>query len=537
MIDATPLLRLSAARRRRQWAAEDPAAIQERVLQRLLRRGASTLFGRRHGFAELGGVADYQKAVPLRRYEDLWREYWEPAFPRLAGRSWPGPIPYLALSSGTSTGTTKYIPVSREMIAANRRAALDLLVHHLENRPGSRVLAGRSFMLGGSTALKVEAPGVRSGDLSGIAAVEIPFWARSRCFPSPEDALIADWERKIERLAPLSLEADIRSISGTPSWLLIFFDKLAGLRADRSRRLADHYPDLELLAHGGVNFAPYRRAFEERLDGSHAELREVYAASEGFIAIADRGPGDGLRLILDNGLFYEFVPVEVLGEAAPARHWIATAETGVNYALVVTSCAGLWSYVLGDTVRLVDRSPPRLLVTGRISYSLSAFGEHLIAEEIEGAVAAAAAAIGDSIADFSVAPVYPEKEGERGGHLFLVEFAGETPGEAALSVFADRLDRALSAANADYAAHRAGDYGMLAPRLRILPKGGFQAWMKSRGKLGGQHKVPRVITDPDLLRELLEFIDPGRSGASDETRMPPRLSPSPSPPEGGRGPG
>jgi len=510
MLDATPLLRLYAGHRAKALAAERPAEAQEAELRRLLSRAAATPFGQRHAFARLGSVADFQRATPLRRYEDFWREYWQAAFPLLGGLSWPGAIPYLAVTSGTSTGKTKYIPVSREMLAANRRAVLDMFTHHLANRPQSRVLGGRNFMLGGSTALTREAPGVMSGDLSGIAAKEVPLWARPRYFPPLKEALAADWEAKIARLAPLSLATDIRTVSGTPSWLLIFFDKLAALRPELPRRLASYYPNLELLVHGGVNFAPYRRRFEALLAGGHAELREIYAASEGFIAVADRGTGEGLRLILDNGLFYEFVPLEELAGPAPVRHWIADAETNVNYALVLSSCAGLWAYVLGDTVRLVERTPPRILITGRTSYALSAFGEHLIDEEIEEAVARAAAAIGASVGDYAVAPLYPEQEGERGGHLFVVEFADTVPEDAALRHFVERLDTALAAANADYWAHRSGGYGMRAPAIRAVAPGGFARWMKSRGRLGGQHKVPRIVNDAALFKELLAFLDKER---------------------------
>ncbi|MBX6321265.1 MAG: GH3 auxin-responsive promoter family protein [Rhodospirillaceae bacterium] len=507
MLDTTPLLRLYATRRRRHLAMQAPAPTQERQLAALLRRAAGTVFGRRHGFARLRGVADFQAAVPLRRYEDFWHEFWAPAFPVLEDVSWPGRIPYFAVTSGTTSGKTKHIPVSHAMVAANRRGALDVLTYHLANRPCSHVLAGRSFMLGGSTALTKLAPGVLSGDLSGIAADRVPFWARPRFFPPRQIALIADWDRKIATLAPLSLAADIRAIGGTPSWLLLFFEALAALRPEAPPRLASWYPRLELLIHGGVNFAPYRRRFEALLEGSRAELREVYPASEGFVAIADRGPDDGLRLILDNGLFYEFVPVGELDAAAPTRHWIATAETGVDYALVLSSCAGLWAYVLGDTVRLVERAPPRLVVTGRTAYMLSAFGEHLIAEEIEDAVAAAAESIGCTVNDYVAAPLYPEPGGARGGHLFVVELAERVPGAEETARFAAVLDRTLAAANDDYAAHRAGGFGMDPPAVRPVPAGTFAAWMRTQGRLGGQHKVPRVLNDPARLRELLAFLD------------------------------
>lgn len=504
-MDATPLLRLYARYRLRRLAAQDPARVQQRELLKLVKKARQTRFGADHRFARIKGVADYQRRVPLRRYEDFWNDYWKRDFPRLTDCSWRGTIPYFAVTSGTTTGVTKYIPCSKEMIRSDTRAALDLLVHHANNRPRSRVLAGKSFMLGGSTDLKQEAPGILSGDLSGIAAAEIPWWARPRSFPPRELALIADWEEKIDRLAPLSLEEDIRSIGGTPSWLLIFFDKLAELRPGSEPRLADFYPRLELLVHGGVNFTPYRRRFEELLAGGHAEMREVYPASEGFIAVADHGYADGLRLVLDAGLFYEFVPVDELDRPEPTRHWLANVETGVNYAVVLSTCAGLWSYLLGDTVRFVDLRPPRILVTGRTTYSLSAFGEHLIGEEIEDAVTAAAEAIGATVTDYSVGALYPETRGGRGGHLYVVEFSRIVAEPARLDAFASALDARLCAENEDYRVHRAGGFGLNPPKIQQTRPGMFAAWMKGRGKLGGQHKVPRVITDPELFEELKAF--------------------------------
>lgn len=509
MLDATPILRFYAGRRRRQLGREDPVRQQEAELLRLLRVAGNTRFGRDHGFAAIDSVAAFQARVPLRRYEDFWRDYWEPDFPRLTDCTWPGTLPYFALTSGTTTGVTKYIPCSQEMNAANVRAAADILVHHLTARPDSRLLAGRNFVLGGSTDLRVLAPGVLAGDLSGIAAKVTPWWARLRYFPPRDLETIADWEVKIERLAAASLEADIRSISGTPSWMLLFFDKLAELRPDLEHRLASFYPDLELVIHGAVNFAPYRKIFGELLAGSHAETREVYAASEGFIGVADRGDGEGLRLITDNGLFFEFVPLEELEAEAPTRHWLKDVELGVNYALVVSSCAGLWSYVVGDTLRFIERNPPRILITGRTSYTLSAFGEHLIDEEIEAAVAAAAEAIGAAVVDYSVGALVPERSGELGQHLYIVEFAGGLPDEVALETFAHTLDTDLSATNEDYEAHRAGGYGLEAPRIHAVPPGRFAAWMKRRGQLGGQHKVPRIITDAELFGNLRSFMESG----------------------------
>ena len=510
MIDATPLLRQYARWRLRRLAAEHPPEAQQHQLRTLLRLAADTRFGKAHGFDRITTIEDFQARVPLRRYEDFWKDWWQPSFPTVTNATWPGTIPYYAATSGTTTGATKYIPVSRQMMAANRSAALDILVHHVAARPASRILAGRNFMLGGSTDLVRQAPGVFSGDLSGIAAANVPRWARPRYFPPPELALIADWDEKTSRLAEASLRADIRSLSGTPSWVLPFFARLAARRPDLPPRSTSWYPNLELFVHGGINFAPYRAQFQEIFAGSRVEMREVYPASEGFIAIADRTYGEGLRLILDNGLFLEFVPAEQIDSPNPTRHWIGAVETGINYAVIVTNNAGLWAYVLGDTVRFVSTTPPRVLITGRLSYMLSAFGEHLIGEEIEAAIQQAAQAVGTRIAEHTVAPVYPARPEQAGRHHFVVEPSTDAP-DTDWSRFAATLDRALAQENADYAAHRVG---MRAPIVTIVRPGTFAEWMRRRGKAGGQNKVPRVINDLDLFRDLLGFVTSAQSIAA-----------------------
>jgi hypothetical protein len=392
------------------------------------------------------------------------------------------------------------------MLRSNTKAGLDLLVHHVTNRPDSKLMGGKSFMLGGSTDLSSPAPEIFLGDLSGIAVKTLPWWARQRYFPPAELALLKNWEEKINTLATLSLNEDIRMISGVPAWMLIFFDKLQELRP-QAENIAQIYRNLEMVVHGGVNFSPYVDRFKDLLGSSSAELREVYPASEGFLAIADRGYGDGLRMNLDTGLFFEFVPLEELNSAQPTRHWIANVEPGVNYAVVMTTCAGLWSYIIGDTVRFVDTTVPRVLVTGRTSYYLSAFGEHLIAEEIEDGVVTAAHAIGAELSDFTVGPIFPEKAGELGGHLFIVEFAGQAPDETQLACFQSALDKRLSERNEDYEAHRSQGFGLRPPTIVPVPPGCFAAWMKSRGKLGGQNKVPRIITNSEMLRELVDFTN------------------------------
>ena len=511
MHDATWLLRLYARQRLRRLAHMDPKRAQRRTLSSLIRKARRTQFGRDHGFSADWSLDDFRSRVPLRDYDAFWEAYWREPFPRLTDCTWPGPVPWFAVSSGTTTGATKYIPVSREMRRSNVRAGAELMVHHVANRPESRLLGGRVFMLGGSTGLVRRAPGVSSGDLSGIAAAEMPGWARLRYFPPRDLESIADWEEKIDRFAERSLDEEISAIAGTPSWLLIFFERLAGIAGSRSGRIADIWPRLEMLSHGGVAWAPYRDRFAALLEGSGAETREVYPASEGFFAIADRGDGEGLRLLLDTGIFYEFIPLDGLDSAEPDCRWIGDAEPGVNYALAVTTCAGLWRYLVGDTVTLVGRDPPRVLVTGRTSYMLSAFGEHIIGAEVERAVAEAARAIGATVTDFSAGSLFPEEAGQRGGHLYIVEFGAEPrgsgPDAGRQARFAETLDAALCRLNDDYDAHRAGGYGLDAARVSLMPPGGFAAWMKSRGRLGGQNKVPRIVNDRELFAALQAFAE------------------------------
>jgi len=500
--DATPLLRRYARYRLAQLARQDSVAVQERQLLRLVERARNTRFGQDHDFTSVRSVGDFQDRVRLRRYEDMWQNYWQASFPRLTDCTWPGTIPFFALSSGTTSGATKYIPCSIEMNRTNGWAAIDVLVHHIANRPQSRVVAGKSFMLGGSTDLTELAPGIRAGDLSGIAASLLPWWAQRYSFPPSELALIADWEEKVENLARACQHQDVRAVGGTPSWLLIFFERLFASRAESPTRLHDVFPNLEVLVHGGVNFTPYQHQFTELLRGSSAELREVYPASEGFFAIADRSSGTGLRLIVDNGLFYEFVRPDELSHEDPTRYWLADVQAGVDYALVVSSCAGLWAYVVGDTVRFVDLHPPRLLITGRLSYFLSAFGEHLAGDEIEAAISQAAETIGTNVADFAVGAVFPDANDSRGGHSFIVEFNAPAPGSQQIEAFARGLDAALSSRNDDYRAHRSGGFGLRPPEVIAVQRGTFAAWMKQRGQLGGQHKVPRVINDQSLFDNL-----------------------------------
>jgi hypothetical protein len=489
---------LTYSRRRvRELEHADPVDLQERTLRDLIRAASNTRFGRDHHFAAIGTVADYQSAVPLRTYEEFWESYLKDLYPTFDNLAWPGRIPFLATTSGTTSGSSKYIPVTRAMIASNRKAAQTMIAQHLASTPDSRLFQGKLFMLGGSTALDHPAPGVGQGDLSAITAQTISPLLRPYSFPPIDLALDPVWDRKLTAMAESSLNEPITLVSGVTSVLLSLFQRLLDLSGKAT--VAEVWPNLEVVVHGGVKFDPYRESTTRFLGDPSIRVQESYPCSEGFVAFGDQETGL-LRLVFDHGIFYEFVPMEELGSERPTRHWLGNAEVGVNYAIVVSTCAGLWSHVIGDTIRFERIIPPLLSFTGRTRYTLSPFGEHLISEEIEGAIARAAAATGASVKDWHVGPVF---EGSGGYHRYVVEFLREIDD---LEAFRKALDEELRRENEHYAWFRAEGGGMPAPAIIVAEPGGFDDWMRSMGKLGGQHKVPRIDSSGRLTEELVAFL-------------------------------
>jgi hypothetical protein len=490
------------------------AKIQQQTLLRLVHYARRTRFGIDHDFDGIRTVADYQRRVPLRSYESFWTDYWRDPFPYLADVTWPGPVPYFALSSGTTSGATKYIPLTRQMLASNQKAALTTLSLFLAAHPGTPLFTGRLFFLGGSTDLRdlsaAEAQPlpndhgsvILAGDLSGITVREASPLLRPFTFPPEKLALLNDWDEKMRLLAETAVHLPITMLSGIPSWLLLLFDRLK--QQTGREHIADIWPGLRLLIHGGTKFEPYRDLFRRIIGSPAVHFLETYPASEGFIATED--PRHGLlRLIPDHNIFFEFVPVEDLEAKHPARRTVADLETGVQYAIILTTCAGLWSYVLGDTVCFERRDPPLLRFSGRTRYFLSAFGEHVISEEAEAAIAAAANATGTAVLDFHVGPLFPATPDRPGQHRWFVEFA-ETICPEGLARFAQELDAALGQLNEDYRAHRAGDLAMSEPEVCPVPRGGFAAWMRWRGQLGGQNKVPRMDNSGQITEQLARFF-------------------------------
>jgi GH3 auxin-responsive promoter len=482
----------------------DVPAVQSQTLLNLIHKARDTRFGRSHRFEQIRTIEEYQQAVPVRDYEAFWRDYWQPVFPRLEGASWPDPIPYYALSSGTTSGTTKYLPISREMLASNRKAAFTTVALFRHAAPQARMFTGRFFFLGGNTELRREPNGSRSGDLSAISAIEINPVTRPYTFPPRELSGIADWTIKVRRLAEESAKLPITAISGVPAWLQSLFRHVKEIT--RKRRVADVWPMLRLVVHGGTKFDAYRAEFREEL-GPDAHFVEVYPASEGFVATEDPRY-KALRVVPDHDIFFEFVPMtEFEGEKPkidrPVRHALANVETGIEYAVAVTTCAGLWSYLIGDTVTFIQRHPPLIRFTGRTKYYLSAFGEHLIEDEITRAVAAAAEATGARTAEWHVGPVFPTDPTKPGHHRYLIEF--HQPPED-LDRFTVVLDATLRRINEDYDAHRHGDLSMLRPEVLAVKPDGFERWMLAHGKRPPQHKVPKMDNGGEQTRAITNWL-------------------------------
>jgi hypothetical protein len=500
------------SRRRRQleriW--RDPAAVQERALRRLVATARDTEVGLAHGFRSIRSIAEYQSRVPVRDYAQH-RPWLERAAAGDEAVTWPGRCRDWVKTSGTTSGD-KLIPVTPEALVGHRQGGWDALLRAAELVGGEPLMGGPMLFLGGGTVLRPLGPGSRVGDLSGLVASRLSWGFRGRYSPGAALAGIADWEERLAAIAALAATQDLSLLSGMPSWLVILFERVARHCHAEGRRLRDLgqlWPNLRTLIHGGVAFAPYAQVCEEWL-GRRLERVEVYPASEGFVAVQTEAAG-GLTLMLDYGIFYEFVPVEDLGSATPRRHPVVEVELGRPYAVVMSTPAGLWSYVLGDTVRFTARDPLRLAITGRTRHYVNAFGEKVIVEEVERALVRACRRTEAEAVEFTVAPAFPTASEPRGGHEWLIEFR-VLPVEP--DDFARILDETLASLNTDYRTKRAGSVGMVAPRGTVLPPSTFHRWMQRAGRLGDQHKVARVTNDRTIATAVLA------EGGEDVRRLP-----------------
>lgn len=521
------------ARRRRKlancdWWKANTWSAQIDQLRELLTRAKDTRFGRAHDFARIAQLSDpiemlraYQQAVPIAdwyAFQDDIADMRERGMPDIL---WSGRVERFAQTSGTTAGD-KFIPVSNEMMKSNYRASLDIFAHLLNRGvPPERYMGGRCLFLGGSTDLEYNEHGIATGDLSGLVTPMIKWPISAIYSPGPEIALMSDWPKKIEAMAQLAVDQDIRFISGMPSWALVLIDRVIEIHNERggsARCARDVWKNLEVFVHGGVNFAPFvprmSRAFSGDPGIDFPCRHELYPASEGFIAMQDTSDDPSMRLLSDNGIFYEFVPLEEIDEDRPTVHTCWEVEIGQKYVVVMSTNAGLWRYIIGDVVVFDEipngpsssgTGPARLRIVGRHRHFINAFGENLIVEHIEHGVQAAIDATGITAGEFTAAPVYPT-ETTRAGLELVIEIDHEMDPQT-LEQFRSAFDEAIKRENVDYTTKRSDDVGMQAPTITRIPMGTFHRWLNAKGKLGGQHKCPRCANHREIMHEIIASVE------------------------------
>lgn len=472
--------------------------MQNQIMSTLVDEAKHTVFGQDHNFNEIRTYEEFKKNVPVRDYEDL-RPYIDRIVNGEADILWKGKPAYLAKTSGTTSGV-KYIPISKESMPEHIKAARSALLSYIHETGKTDFVNGKMIFLQGSPVL-AEKHGVATGRLSGIVAHHIPKYLQKNRLPSYETNCIEDWEEKVDAIVEETFHEDMTLISGIPPWVQMYFDRLSAKGG--GKKIKDIFKNFSLFVYGGVNYEPYRQRMEEVI-GKKIDSIETYPASEGFIAYQDSQHEKGLLLLTNAGMFYEFIPSEEYFHEDRRRLSLAEVELETNYALILNTNAGLWGYSIGDTIRFVSKNPYRIVVTGRIKHYISAFGEHVIGEEVESALLEAAAENHVEVTEFTVAPQVTPQMGELPYHEWFVEFANPP---ADMAAFSKRVDEAMQKKNIYYFDLITGN--ILQPLIiRSLIKGAFQQYMKSEGKLGGQNKVPRLSNDRKIAEGLTPFILP-----------------------------
>lgn len=472
------------------WA-QNPITTQEKVFKTLIQQAKNTSFGKDHRFAEIHSYEDFVKNVPIRDYEAL-----SPYIERVKNAEenvlWRGKPLYFAKTSGTTSGA-KYIPLTKESMPYHIQAARDAILCYIAQTGKAYFVSGKMIFLQGSPILEKK-NGILLGRLSGISAHYVPKYLQSNRMPSWETNCIEDWETKVDAIVQETIQENMTVISGIPPWVQMYFERL---QAKSHKTIGELFPNFQLFIYGGVNYEPYRQKFEH-LIGRKVDAIELYPASEGFFAYQDSQTEKGMLLLLNAGIFYEFVEADTFFSEQPKRISLKDVELGVNYVLIVSTNAGLWAYNMGDTVMFTSLNPYRIIVTGRIKHFISAFGEHVIAKEVEQAIAEALTEAGGEVTEFTVAPQVNPSEGELPYHEWFIEFES-LPKE--LSFFASVLDKALQKQNSYYKDLIEGK--VLQPlKITCVPKDGFSDYMKTQGKLGGQNKAQHLANDRNIVDKL-----------------------------------
>lgn len=478
----------------------NPIDTQKQVFNHLIGSAQFTEIGKIFDFDKINNIQDFKKAIPIFDYESL-KPYIQKNLEGQQNVLWSSPINWFAKSSGTTSDKSKFIPVSKEALTDNHyKAGKDVLALYLRQFPQSNVINGKCLTIGGSHQVNQLNVDSFYGDLSAVMLQNMSYMGQKMRAPELSVALMDEWEAKLEAMVYSVFHENITFIAGVPTWTLVLIKRILEVSGEKDLRKI--WPNLELYIHGGVSFAPYREQFAHLIPSQNMYYLETYNASEGFFAAQDDLNADGMLLFLNHGIFFEFMPMEEYGKECPQTIQLKEVELGKNYALIINTNSGLWRYLVGDTIQFTSLNPYRIKVSGRTRNFINAFGEEVIVDNSDHAIATACKATGAVVNDYTAAPVYMSQEGN-GAHEWIIEFENLP---VPLSEFTRLMDLSLQKANSDYQAKRHKNIALRMPIVHQMPKGGFNAWLKHKGKLGGQHKVPRLSNDRKILEEVLTFL-------------------------------
>ena len=477
-----------------------PLDVQEEWLHTLISSAENTEWGKLYDYKSILTVSQFKERVPIQNYDTL-KPYIERMLKGEQNILWPSDIKWFAKSSGTTSDRSKFIPVSTEALEeCHFKGGKDMISIYCNNRPNTQMFTGKGLVLGGSHQINQLCDDIHFGDLSAVLIKNLPMWAEYYRTPDISIALMDNYEEKMDKMAEATIKENVTNISGVPTWTIVLAKKVLELTGKNN--LLEVWPNLELYFHGAVNFTPYREQFKELIPSTDMYYLETYNASEGFFGIQDQDNSEELLLMLDYGIFYEFLPIENLDDDNPATLTLDQVQLHKNYAIIISTNAGLWRYLIGDTVQFTSLSPFRIKITGRTKHFINAFGEEVIIDNAENALTKACAVTAAKVKDYTACPIYFKGE-EVGGHEWIIEFETQPNN---FEQFIDVMDQTLREINSDYDAKRFKDMALRRPKVHNAPTDTFYNWLKARGKLGGQHKVPRLANNRDYVDDILKMI-------------------------------
>ena len=477
-----------------------PYDVQDEWFQTLISTAKNTEWGKKYGYESILNQDQFKERVPLQNYDTL-KPYIEKMLNGQHNVLWPSEIKWYAKSSGTTNDRSKFIPVSEEsMEECHFKGGKDLLSMYCNNRPDTKIFTGKCLVLGGSHQINQLNADSSFGDLSAVLIKNLPFWAEFYRTPDMSITLMDNFEEKIEKMAQATIDVNVTNISGVPTWNIVLAKRI--LEITGKDNLLEVWPNLEFYFHGAVNFKPYREQFKKLIPSDDMYYLETYNASEGFFGIQDQPNSEEMLLMLDYGIYYEFLPMENIHQENPKTLRLDEVQLNKNYALIISTNAGLWRYMIGDTIKFTSLTPHRIQITGRTKHFINAFGEELIIDNAEKGLSKACQETGAIIRDYTACPIYFEGN-DAGGHEWIIEFEKKPDN---VERFTDVMDQTLREVNSDYDAKRFKDMALSRPKVHLAPDGTFYEWMKSRGKLGGQHKVPRLANDRGYVEEILKML-------------------------------